>query len=121
MSLTKEVKVKMHKKTSLSQKAPDKIRLTVDVSPELNETLNTLASNSSTTKSDVMRRAITLVEDSFDTFDRNAEPLENQKRLDEIYKIYKDISKIQSRLQKNRLEIDTSSRNIDNMLNLLED
>ena len=52
----------MQKKNSLSQKSSGKIRLTVDVSPELNETLNALASNSSTTKSDVLRKAITLME-----------------------------------------------------------
>ena len=108
----------MRQNTSSPQKSPGKIRLTVDVSPELNETLNTLASNSSTTKSDVMRRAITLVEDSFDTFDRNAEPLENQNELDEIME---NISLIQSRMKEDRLKIDTSIKNIDNMLTSLED
>lgn len=39
-----------------------KIRLTLDVSPELNNTLNELASNGNTTKSDILRRAIALME-----------------------------------------------------------
>lgn len=50
------------KKSTLSKNSSGKVRLTVDVSPELNEALNSLAKNSSTTKSDVLRKAITLME-----------------------------------------------------------
>lgn len=39
-----------------------KIRLTLDVSPELNSILKELAKDSSTTKSDVLRRAIALMD-----------------------------------------------------------
>lgn len=39
-----------------------KIRLTLDVSQELNKTLNELANNGNTTKSDILRRAIALME-----------------------------------------------------------
>lgn len=39
----------------------NKIRLTVDVSPELNQTLDQLASNTHLTKSEVLRRAIALM------------------------------------------------------------
>jgi hypothetical protein len=39
-----------------------KIRLTLDVSQELNKTLNELADNGNTTKSDILRRAIALME-----------------------------------------------------------
>ncbi len=38
-----------------------KIRLTVDVSPELNQTLDQLAENAHLTKSEVLRRAIALM------------------------------------------------------------
>ena len=50
--------------------------------------------------------------------DENFEPLENQSELDEIME---NISLIQSRMKEDRLEIDASSSNIDNMLTLLED
>jgi predicted transcriptional regulator len=40
----------------------EKVRLTLTVSPELNETLEELAARSHSTKSDVLRRAITLLE-----------------------------------------------------------
>ena len=39
-----------------------KVRLTVDVSPELNETLDQLAGNAHLTKSEILRRAIALME-----------------------------------------------------------
>ncbi|PSF37159.1 DNA-binding protein [Aphanothece hegewaldii CCALA 016] len=39
-----------------------KIRLTLDVSQELNNTLNELADDGNTTKSDILRRAIALME-----------------------------------------------------------
>jgi hypothetical protein len=39
-----------------------KVRLTVDVSAELNQTLNKLAEESSTTKSEILRKAVTLME-----------------------------------------------------------
>jgi predicted transcriptional regulator len=38
------------------------IRLTLEVSTDLNDTLDNLASNSSSTKSDVLRKAIALFE-----------------------------------------------------------
>jgi hypothetical protein len=38
-----------------------KIRLTVDVSPELNQTLEQLAENAHSTKSEILRRAIALM------------------------------------------------------------
>jgi len=38
-----------------------KVRLTVDVSPELNETLDQLADNAHLTKSEILRRAIALM------------------------------------------------------------
>ena len=38
-----------------------KVRLTVDVSPELNETLDQLAGNAHLTKSEILRRAIALM------------------------------------------------------------
>ena len=38
------------------------IRLSLDVSPELYETLNTLAAKLHTTKSDVLRKAVALLE-----------------------------------------------------------
>ena len=38
-----------------------KVRLTVDVSPELNETLDQLAENAHLTKSEILRRAIALI------------------------------------------------------------
>jgi predicted transcriptional regulator len=38
-----------------------KVRLTVDVSPELNETLDQLADNAHLTKSEILRRAIALI------------------------------------------------------------
>ena len=38
-----------------------KIRLTVDVSPELNQTLDQLAENAHLTKSEILRRAIALM------------------------------------------------------------
>ena len=40
----------------------EKIRLTLDVSPDLNQTLEHLASQTGSTKSDLLRRAIALVE-----------------------------------------------------------
>ncbi|MEB3309430.1 MAG: ribbon-helix-helix protein, CopG family [Snowella sp.] len=39
----------------------NKIRLTVDVSPELNQTLDQLADNAHLTKSEILRRAIALM------------------------------------------------------------
>jgi predicted transcriptional regulator len=52
----------------LTQNAPrsnqgrgSKVRLTVDVSPELNETLDQLAENAHLTKSEILRRAIALI------------------------------------------------------------
>lgn len=39
-----------------------KIRLSLDVSPELNETLDELAQKTGTTKSDILRKAIALME-----------------------------------------------------------
>jgi predicted transcriptional regulator len=46
--------------TSKAEKA--KIRLSLDVSPELNETLDELAQETGTTKSDILRKAIALME-----------------------------------------------------------
>jgi predicted transcriptional regulator len=43
-------------------KGEETIRLSLDVSPELNETLNTLAAKLHSTKSDVLRKAIALLE-----------------------------------------------------------
>lgn len=40
----------------------EKVRLSLDISPELYDLLVSLAAKSGTTKSDVMRRAITLME-----------------------------------------------------------
>lgn len=40
----------------------EKVRLSLDLSEELNETLDRLAADSGTTKSDVLRKAIVLVE-----------------------------------------------------------
>jgi hypothetical protein len=44
----------------------DKIRLSLDVSPELNNLLNELASKTGGTKSDVLRKAITLMDVAVD-------------------------------------------------------
>ncbi len=43
-----------------------KIRLSLDVSPELNETLDDLAMKTGTTKSDILRKAIALMEVAVD-------------------------------------------------------
>jgi predicted transcriptional regulator len=45
-----------------NQDSASKIRLTVDVSQELNKTLESLAQASGSTKSDILRRALTLME-----------------------------------------------------------
>jgi predicted transcriptional regulator len=42
--------------------APETIRLSLDVSPELYETLNSLAAKLHSTKSDVLRKAVALLE-----------------------------------------------------------
>jgi predicted transcriptional regulator len=44
-----------------SSQKQSKVRLTVDVSPELNETLDQLAGNAHLTKSEILRRAIALM------------------------------------------------------------
>jgi predicted transcriptional regulator len=44
-----------------NQERGRKVRLTVDVSPELNETLDQLADNAHLTKSEILRRAIALM------------------------------------------------------------
>jgi hypothetical protein len=44
-----------------NQERGRKVRLTVDVSPELNETLDQLAGNAHLTKSEILRRAIALM------------------------------------------------------------
>jgi hypothetical protein len=45
-----------------SSSTPSKVRLTVDVSAELNQTLTRLAQDSGTTKSEILRKAVTLME-----------------------------------------------------------
>jgi predicted transcriptional regulator len=47
-----------------------KVRLTVDVSAELNQTLNRLAQDSGTTKSEILRKAVTLMEVAAQARDR---------------------------------------------------
>lgn len=44
------------------QKQPERIRLSLDVSEELNRTLDQLASSTGGSKSDVLRRAIALMD-----------------------------------------------------------
>jgi LysM repeat protein len=47
-----------------------KVRLTVDVSAELNQTLSRLAQDSGTTKSEILRKAVTLMEVAAQARDR---------------------------------------------------
>jgi predicted transcriptional regulator len=77
------VKIQAHAKT---QSSAD-VRLSLIVSPELNETLQELADKSHSTKSDVLRKAIAL-------FDVAAQAKEKDQRigiLDQDDKVVKEI------------------------------
>jgi hypothetical protein len=47
---------------AVKERSAERIRLSLDVSPELNELLERLASETHSTKSDVLRKAIALIE-----------------------------------------------------------
>lgn len=51
---------------ALQKPEREKVRLSLDISPELNDLLEGLAATTGTTKSDVLRRAITLMEVAVD-------------------------------------------------------
>lgn len=52
----------MTAKNSRDKPVKEKVRLSLDISPELNELLETLATTTGGTKSDVLRKAIALME-----------------------------------------------------------
>ncbi|OUL17661.1 DNA-binding protein [Nostoc sp. T09] len=54
----------------MAVKDTSKIRLSLDVSPELNDIITELAQKSGSTKSDVLRKAIALMEIAIDAKDR---------------------------------------------------
>jgi Arc/MetJ-type ribon-helix-helix transcriptional regulator len=54
--------MKQHQTSPERGKQPDKVRITLDLSPDLNRTLEELVAKSGTNKSDVLRKAIALVE-----------------------------------------------------------
>jgi len=51
---------------AITQETRDKVRLSLDVSPELNHLLEELADQTGTTKSDVLRKAIALMDVAVD-------------------------------------------------------
>lgn len=53
-------------KTTTSDQERTKVRLSLDITPELNTLLDTLATNIGGTKSDVLRKAIALMEVAVD-------------------------------------------------------
>ena len=48
--------------TKIPARSQDKVKLSLFVSPQLNETLESMAQESGTTKSDILRKAIALLE-----------------------------------------------------------
>lgn len=50
---------------------PKKIRLSLDISPDLNATLERLAQESHTSKSEVLRKAIALIDVAIDAKEQN--------------------------------------------------
>jgi regulator of PEP synthase PpsR (kinase-PPPase family) len=52
--------------TKMPARSSDKVKLSLLISPQLNEALETMAQESGTTKSDILRKAIALLEVALD-------------------------------------------------------
>jgi hypothetical protein len=62
--------MKQHQTSPERGKQPEKVRITLDLSPEMNRTLEELVTTSGTSKSDILRKAIALIEVAMDARSR---------------------------------------------------